>query len=250
MIHSEEVKRKAVELYRQTHSMASVSRTVGAAVSTVREWVIQAGAYEPRGTTGAPIDEACLVDVGTELDGGSNPLRVASRLRGPDSARWRLLGQSCGLMSGHLEDWQYGELLRSVAKGAAVEVAAAQCGIRPQLLSEWRERAEADEEPWASGWALLRSALGASAASLLDQIKLGGGGWSGPAWMLSHQGWESYTPKGRDVDVHVSGLRERSDEEILDIVRRSLEPAGQHGGEIKEVIAPLDEIMYGGSDGE
>lgn len=234
------VKDAALDAYRQTRSFSAAARSAGASIAAVREWVIKAGLYESKGI-GAPLPAAALIDVPAALAGGVSPEAIAAGLRGGDTARWGAVAaallDSPSLPPPLGEYWRWGEALALAASGAPLEIAEAAGGFEKGAFDDLQS---SSFEALQRLGGLLRVAQANAAKALLSQIRSSRGGGGGAAWVLSHQGWDCYKTD-HNVNLNLGGLKEMSDEEVIDIVKECLQTAPYHGDE----VAPLDEIIGG-----
>lgn len=234
------VRDAAIAAYEQTCSFSAAARSAGASVAAVREWVIRAGLYEARGL-GAPLPPAALVDVTAALRSGLTPEAIAAGLRGGDAPRWGQIAAAL-LASSDLppplgDSWRWGEALSLAASGAPLEIAEAAGGFDKGAFDDLQI---SSFESLQRLGGLLRVAQANAAKALLAQIRSSRGGGGGAAWVLSHQGWDCYKTD-HNVNLNLGGLKEMSDEDVIDIVKECLQTAPYKGDE----VAPLDEIIGG-----
>jgi hypothetical protein len=77
-------------------------------------------------------------------------------------------------------------ILRCVAKGVGLRMAAKRAGVPGVRVTEWEQRADEGAEPWASWMLLVGQAEGAGVEECHDIIRSGRPGWQSAGWLLEH----------------------------------------------------------------
>lgn len=222
----------AIDAYDLSGSAAVAARTCGASHTTVREWLLRAGRIKIKHGGSGGIPQSALLDVEEALKEHS-ALWVASKLLGGDSERWAKLGELTAPAG--IEPWQWARLLDSLASGQPLEAAAYQAAFPAGVTDEWAQRARAHQDGWEHHWLLIRIAMGAAVSLLQSRIRFGGQGWQGAAWLLERMGIPGYERRADGIIDSVSGIGEKTDEELKRIVEAALGLSAPREEEIVDI---------------